>query len=181
MIFAARLHDLVARQHRRAGLRVLLAQAGTDERMFTTAVLGQWGILPTLACDGAQAVRLAQSREFDIVFMDVMRPVIDGVAATARIRQFEREHPSRRSAPIVAYSAVDLSAEARHLKRVGFASVLLKPCSARSMGACLDRWCPRPTPSPNAHADPPVGALAHGPAPVAGPCSPTVTRTGQRA
>ena len=125
-----------------ASLRILLADPSRTHRMQATAVLLRWGIVPTIACDGAQAVHLAEQRDFDLVLMDLALPVMDGIVATARIRQFEREHPSRPRRPIVAYTALDLAPHRTQLARVGLSAVLPKPCSARSLRSCLQQWCP---------------------------------------
>jgi CheY-like chemotaxis protein len=110
--------------------------------MLVTAVLTRWGIVPTIACDGAQAVLIAERQSFDIVLMDLLMPVMDGVVATAKIRQAERENPQRAQVPIVAYTSLDLAADPMRMARVGWSAVLPKPCSATSLRACLTRWCP---------------------------------------
>lgn len=124
-------------------LRILVADDCRTNRMLVTAVLLRWHIVPTMACDGAQAVQLAETRDFDLVLMDILMPVMDGVIATARIRQFEREHLARQPVPIVAYTALDLCADKTALDRVGLSAVLPKPCSASSLQSCLKRWCPQ--------------------------------------
>ncbi len=110
--------------------------------MLVTAVLTRWGIVPTIACNGAQAVVIAERQGFDIVLMDMLMPVMDGVVATAKIRQAERENPLRAPVPIVAYTSLDLGADLERLARVGLSAVLPKPCSASSLQSCLARWCP---------------------------------------
>jgi two-component system sensor histidine kinase BarA len=127
---------------RRAPLRVLVVDDCSANRMLLTAVLMRWGIVPTMACDGAQAVRIAEQQAFDIVFMDMVMPEMDGVVATAKIRQMEREHPQRTPVPIIAYTSLDLSAHPEQLARVGLTSVLPKPCTLGALQVCLESWCP---------------------------------------
>lgn len=110
--------------------------------MLVTAVLTRWGIVPTIACDGEQAVRITERQDFDIVLMDMLMPVMDGVVATARIRQAERENPLRVQVPIVAYTSLDLGSDTERLAQIGLTAILAKPCSATSLQACLARWCP---------------------------------------
>ena len=110
--------------------------------MLVTAILGRWSILPTIACDGAQALRLATGHDFDSVLMDVMLPVMDGIAATAVIRKFEWQYPGRPAVPILAYTTFDLAAQHYSVQRAGFTAVLAKPCDAHSLRANLARWCP---------------------------------------
>ncbi len=125
-----------------ASLRLMLVDDCRANRMLVSAVLMRWGIVPTMACNGEEAVRLAEQRDFDLVLMDILMPVMDGVVATAKIRQFEREHPTRASVPIVAYTALDLGRDSARWARVGLTAVLPKPCSATSLKSCLAQWCP---------------------------------------
>jgi CheY-like chemotaxis protein len=110
--------------------------------MLVTAILVRWGIVPTIACNGVQAVLLAQRQDFDFILMDIIMPVMNGVLATAKIRQAEREKPACPQVPIVAYTVLDLGANQAQLARVGLTAVLPKPCSSISLQSCLEFWCP---------------------------------------
>jgi len=123
-------------------LRLLLVDDSRLNRMLVTAVLTRWGIVPTIACDGSQAVLIAERQVFDIVLMEMLMPVMDGIVATARIRQFERENLLRVPVPIVAYTSLNLCADTERLASVGLSAVLHKPCNASSLQSCLARWCP---------------------------------------
>lgn len=123
-------------------LRLLLVDDCRASRLLVTAVLTRWGIVPTIACNGSQAVIIAERHSFDIVIMDILMPVMDGVVATAKIRQAERENPLREPVPIVAYTSLDLGAYPERLARVGLTAILHKPCNATSLQNCLARWCP---------------------------------------
>ncbi len=125
-------------------LRFLLADGCRQSRMGVTAVLARWGILPTVACNGAQAVRIVEQHDFDFVLMEILMPEMDGAVATARIRQFEREHPARAPVPIVAHTALDLASVRVCLARIGLSAVLPKPCGADALRACLQQWCRDP-------------------------------------
>jgi len=123
-------------------LRLLLVDDCRVHRMLVTTVLTRWGVVPTIACNGSQAVIIAERQDFDIVLMDLLMPVMDGVVATAKIRQAERENPLRAPVPIVAYTSLDLGSDLALLGRVGLSGVLPKPCNASSLQQCLSRWCP---------------------------------------
>ncbi len=145
LLSAAWQPQLVRAPSRRAApvsVRLLLVDDCRINRMLVTAVLTRWGIVPTIACDGEQAVHIAERQRFDIVLMDLLMPVMDGVVATAKIRQAERENPRRAQVPIVAYTSLDLAADPMRMARIGWTAVLPKPCSAISLRACLARWCP---------------------------------------
>lgn len=123
-------------------LRILLADDCEANRLLVKAVLHRWDIVPTMAENGERAALLAMSCEFDLILMDMVMPVMDGVVATARIRQFERENPTRPPLPIVAYTSLDLISAKFSLRDLGLTAVLAKPCSPSSLRLCLERWCP---------------------------------------
>jgi len=71
--------------------------------------------------------------------------VLDGFAATAQIRRFEREH-ARTRVPVVAYTSTLVSAEHPRLRDSGIDAVLEKPGDVRVIRECVMRWCfPRGT------------------------------------
>jgi CheY-like chemotaxis protein len=128
-----------------SGLRVLVADDNPSNLGYARELLGGWGITPTVAADGAEAVALARKRGFDVILMDLQMPVLDGLAATKQIRRFEVEQ-SRSRTPVLAYTshAVDECL----LRHCGLDGVLEKPCSADALRACVARWCaPRSSPT----------------------------------
>ena len=67
-------------------LKVLLAEDDKLHRDASARVLRDLGCSLMLANDGAEAVRLASSHDFDLILMDIDMPRVDGIAATKRIR-----------------------------------------------------------------------------------------------
>jgi CheY-like chemotaxis protein len=139
------------------GPSVLLVDDSAVSRYVTCALLGRWGIMPKLAFDGAEAVRLARSHalDLDLVLMDIQMPVMDGLAATACIRSFEREHSYPR-VPVVAYTSSAIAGKEDFLRESGMDAVLEKPCPSTSLRECLLRWCP-PRNRVEGGVRPPVG------------------------
>lgn len=122
--------------------RLLLVDDCAMNRRLVESVLCRWHIVPTVACNGQQAVQFVQDKQFDLVLMDILMPVMDGVAATRAIRRWEQADPTRRRLPIVAYTTLDLDDDLAPWLQVGLTGFLPKPCSATSLRSCLERWCP---------------------------------------
>jgi CheY-like chemotaxis protein len=122
------------------GPRVLVVDDDPFNLMVAAQRLSLMGIKPLLAADGAEAVARARELRFDLILMDIQMPVLDGFAATAQIRCFERELAQRR-VPVVAYTANLVCGDLSRLRESGFDAVLEKPAGARAMRECVTRGC----------------------------------------
>ncbi len=69
-----------------AGLRILVAEDNAVNRRVIATMLEKLGYQATLVEDGAQAVQACGTEKFEVVFMDLQMPVLDGVSATRQIR-----------------------------------------------------------------------------------------------
>ena len=121
-----------------AGLSVLVVDDDPANLECADDLLRGLGITPTLAEDGAKAVALAGARSFDLILMDLQMPLLDGLAATQRIRAAEHERSAAR-VPVLAYTGCAL--DGKLLRDCGLDGVLDKPCTARELEDCLLRWC----------------------------------------
>ncbi len=87
-----------------------------------------------------EAVLMTNEQHFDLILMDIHMGVLDGVAATKRIRQNERRHGGP-EVPIVAYTAEPLGAGQPLWADAGISAALAKPCQPAEMAECLQQWC----------------------------------------
>ena len=90
------------------------------------------------ANDGHQAVSLYESLHPDIGFMDISMPGLDGIAATAKIREYEREN-DRLEVPIVALTAHAMASDAQEILASGLDYYLTKPLKRDELMAILDQ------------------------------------------
>jgi len=93
-------HDLLSRS---TPLKVLLADDNPVNRRVASKLVERAGHTVTSVEDGAAALRMVESEQFDVVLMDVEMPVMDGFEATAKIRQ--REEITGTRLPIIALTA----------------------------------------------------------------------------
>jgi two-component system sensor histidine kinase BarA len=90
-----------------------------------------------LAEDGAQAVDACRRKRYDLVLMDVHMPVMDGVEATSRIREMEKNN---RHTPIVALTANAMSGDRERYLAAGMDDYLGKPINEKAFVATLQKF-----------------------------------------
>jgi CheY-like chemotaxis protein len=89
---------------------------------------------------GARSIVLARKNRYDIIFMDHMMPVMDGIEATAGIRALEGEH--YRDVPIIALTANAVSGMREMFLANGFNDYLAKPIELSRLNEIMERWIP---------------------------------------
>ncbi len=104
-------------------LTVLVVEDVDDARDLMRLELEERGYLVVEAADGAKAVEIALSERPDIILMDLTLPVMDGLAATAKIRS----HEEMREVPIIAVTAHQESDFRAEAKASGFDAYVTKP------------------------------------------------------
>ena len=117
---------------------VLVVEDDPVQALLLTLMLDHHGVDATLVTDGEQAVAAVKAGGYTLVLMDYLMPVANGIEATRRIRQWEREHHRMRT-PIVAVTASAMSTECEAYRAAGMDDVILKPFSARALADVLAR------------------------------------------
>ena len=123
---------------RLAGARILVADDSQINLDVIDRFLQREGAIPALVSDGQQALhRLERDpRGFDAVLMDMQMPVLDGFAATRRIR----EQLGLTKLPVIAFSAGVLREEQRQMFDAGVSDFVPKPVDMDQLAAVLARW-----------------------------------------
>ena len=121
-------------------LRVLLAEDNVVNRNLMTKVLEQQGYEVAAANTGSSAVALFQNGCFDVVLMDVQMPDLDGLMATAAIRQWESAM-SCRHIPVIATTANSSDEDRARCLAAGMDSVVLKPIQITELVKVIESFC----------------------------------------
>jgi CheY-like chemotaxis protein len=121
----------------RQALRVLLAEDNPVNVKFALKVLERAGHEVTHAENGRRAVELWESRDFDVVLMDVQMPEMDGLDATRAIRQMEKDRDGR--VPIVAMTANAMTGDREMCIAAGMDGYVAKPVKKDALFAELER------------------------------------------
>ena len=112
------------------GLRVLVVEDNPTNRLIATRMLEQLGAAVETAEDGQQGVEAASRSAFDLIFMDIQMPVMDGVEATRRIRALPEPACST---PILAMTANAMSHQADSYLIAGMNGIVPKPLSPAAL------------------------------------------------
>ncbi|MBF0629258.1 MAG: bacteriohemerythrin [Magnetococcales bacterium] len=107
-------------------LRILLAEDVEENQTLISAYLKPTSYQLTMVNNGTEALAMVQAEPFDLVFMDVQMPVMDGYSATRAIRKWEQE-TGRQHLPIVALTAHALEGEADRSQEAGCDLYVTKP------------------------------------------------------
>ena len=118
--------------HRAAGrLRILLAEDNAVNQHLARRVLEKRGHQVTIVGNGRAAVAAVEKGGFGIVLMDVQMPEMDGLEATAAIREAEKAEGVH--LPIVAMTALAMSGDSDRCLRAGMDAYVSKPIKAEEV------------------------------------------------
>jgi len=116
--------------------RVLLVEDNEINQQVATELLKHAGMLVTIADDGREAVKAISQAKYDLVFMDLQMPEMDGYEATRAIRR----DPRFADIPIIAMTAHAMSGVKEKCLDAGMNDHLSKPIDPPELTAALVRW-----------------------------------------
>ena len=109
-----------------SGSRILLAEDNELNREITRYLLEEEGAIVDEAEDGSVALKkLAEGEKYDVIIMDIMMPVMDGLQATKAIRM--SEGADYQHIPIIAMTANAFAEDARRCLEAGMNAHIPKP------------------------------------------------------
>jgi len=123
---------------RAAALRILLAEDNPVNQRLAERVLQKMGHQVTLASSGTAAVLKWSSGEFDLIFMDVQMPEMDGLEATQAIRL--REAATGNHIPIVAMTARAMLGDREACLEAGMDDYISKPMNPKLLEQSIARF-----------------------------------------
>ncbi|AZD21058.1 Sensory box histidine kinase/response regulator [Pseudomonas chlororaphis subsp. aurantiaca] len=132
-VLAPRVHNGHAHGE---GRNVLLVEDNPVNQTVIQAMLRSLGFTVSIATDGAQAIRSAESLIFEAILMDCRLPLIDGYEATRQIRQL----PGCADLPIIALTANALQGDREACLSAGMNDYLAKPFKRTDLQQILQRW-----------------------------------------
>jgi PAS domain S-box-containing protein len=121
-------------------LRVLLAEDNAVNQRLAVRLLEKQGHSVVVAGSGREAVQALEQATFDVVLMDVQMPEMDGLEATAVIR--ERERRGERHLPIIGLTAHAMKGDRERCLEAGMDEYVCKPIQPQELFAAIARLLP---------------------------------------
>lgn len=121
-------------------LHILLTEDTAAIQKLLAAILTGRGHRVELASTGQQAIKALEQDQFDLVLMDVTMPVMDGLEATAIIRDREKRDGSH--VPILALTGMGDEGDEERCREAGMDGYIEKPVRASELLDAIDRFVP---------------------------------------
>lgn len=118
-------------------LRILVAEDNIVNQRLVVRLLQKRGHTVLVANTGREALAVLERHPVDLVLMDVQMPEMDGLEATAVIREQERQRGGH--LPIIALTAHAMKGDAERCRAAGMDSYVPKPINAQALSAAISR------------------------------------------
>ncbi|MBD3673659.1 MAG: response regulator [Planctomycetaceae bacterium] len=119
-------------------LSILLAEDGLANQKLIRALLEKWNHQVTIVNNGKEAIEQSQAKTFDLIFMDIQMPVMDGWEATRRIREIEQS--TGEHIPIIAMTAHAMQRDREKCLQSGMDDYLSKPIRQKELLQVLTQY-----------------------------------------
>ena len=119
--------------------RILVVEDQAINQQIVSEILSDAGAVVTIAENGYQALDLLDQQDFDLVFMDIQMPEMDGYQTTQKIRA----KPDLAELPIIAMTAHAMKQDREKCLSAGMNDHIAKPVVAEEMLRVTQHWLPK--------------------------------------
>ncbi len=130
--------DIDSDQLRPGDRRILLVEDNKVNQKIALGLLCKLGYAGVAADNGQEALELLDAAEFDLVFMDLQMPILDGLAATRKIRAGEAGQRNK-NIPIIAMTAHATRQDRRSCLDAGMNGYVAKPISSERLREAIGK------------------------------------------
>jgi CheY-like chemotaxis protein len=120
--------------------KVLIVDDTSTNLRVSKELISLYGLEVHVCKSGPEAITLAQTNQYDIIFMDHMMPGMDGIEAAALIRAIDPGSEYYRNLPIIALTANAISGQREMFLKNGMNDFLAKPIDLQKLDAILQKW-----------------------------------------
>jgi len=119
-------------------LSILLVEDNVLNQRIVTFSLKKYNHEVTIANNGLEALELFKSKLFDVVLMDIMMPIMDGLEATVKIREYEKMNNIADQTPIIAITANTMDNDREKCLSYGMNEFMSKPFDINKLNHIFD-------------------------------------------
>ncbi|MDR3168164.1 MAG: response regulator [Treponema sp.] len=123
--------------------RILVVDDIATNLRVAAELMAPYKMVIDTCLSGAEAIELVKEYRYDLVFMDHMMPQMDGLQATAIIRDMGKQDPHYRDLPIIALTANAIFGQREMFLQNGINDFLAKPVEMAKLNAILEQWIPK--------------------------------------
>ena len=116
---------------------VLAVDDNTTNIMLIKTLLSEIVSDVATAANGKEAVKMCLNTEFDLIFMDIQMPIMDGLTASQLIKQ----NDTNKNTPIIAVTALVMEEEKRKFYEIGMSDYLSKPIDDVKLKELINKYC----------------------------------------
>ncbi len=119
--------------------KVLVAEDNVMSQLVFRKILNRWKITPDFVANGEEALKKLESKDYDMMFMDLQMPKMNGFEATRTFRKKENKVNGARL-PIVALTANSFHESRKEIAAVGMNDFLNKPIEPTELSRVLSEY-----------------------------------------
>ena len=119
-------------------MKVLLAEDNAVNQRLAVRLLEKRGHRVVVAANGLEALAVLKKESFELVFMDVQMPEMDGIEATIAIRESEKR--SGEHVPVIALTAHAMKGDREKCLAAGMDGYLTKPIRPQELDEVLEEY-----------------------------------------
>jgi signal transduction histidine kinase/ActR/RegA family two-component response regulator len=116
---------------------ILVVEDNLINQRLIEILLQEYGINVTTASNGLEAVRKSSKQSFDLIFMDIDMPQMNGIVATKEIKSRLR---GSKTTPVVALTAMAMKGDREMLLEAGLDDYLAKPLTRKKLEYVLEKF-----------------------------------------
>ncbi|MFY0598031.1 MAG: PAS domain S-box protein [Cyclobacteriaceae bacterium] len=128
--------QVLIKQFANSNPKVLLVDDNDINRRVAVSILTKSGCLVEEAPNGHKAIELAEEKKFDLIFMDIQMPDMDGIETTQKMRAL----PILNLPPVVAMTAYSMEEDRDNFIREGLDDYVSKPIKANDLIGTVKKW-----------------------------------------
>lgn len=122
--------------------RILLAEDNVTNQIVAVELLKKLGFnATTVVVTGKDAISALEIMSYDLVFMDIQMPAMDGLEATKKIRN-PRSAVLNHDIPIIGMTAHAMKGDREECLDAGMSDYIAKPVTVQALAAILEKWIP---------------------------------------